>query len=86
MEKNYRRCVSCRHIATKEYFWRIVRTYPDRQIELDKGMGRSAYLCPRIDCLLKARQKNRLPRFLKAPVSQEVYQILENRLVKVHQS
>jgi uncharacterized protein len=86
MEKNYRRCISCRHVATKEYFWRIVRTSPDRQIKLDRGIGRSAYLCPQLDCLLKARQKNRLPRSLKTAISQEVYQILENRLAKAHQN
>jgi uncharacterized protein len=86
MKKNYRRCISCRHVAAKEYFWRIVRTYPERQIKLDRGMGRSVYLCPQIDCLFKAKQKNRLPRSLKASVSQELYQSLENRLAKTHQN
>jgi uncharacterized protein len=86
MKKDYRRCISCRHLAAKEYFWRIVRIHPERQIELDRGMGRSAYLCPQIDCLLKAKQKNRLSRSLKAAVSQEVYHTLENRLVKANQN
>lgn len=82
MKKNYRRCISCRHVAPKEYFWRVVRTYPESQIELDQGMGRSAYLCPQIDCLVKAKQKNRLAKSLKISVSEEIYQILQNRLVQ----
>ncbi|VEP13492.1 Nucleic acid-binding protein [Hyella patelloides LEGE 07179] len=81
MKKNYRRCVSCRHVASKEYFWRIVRTYPDRKIQLDRGMGRSAYLCPQIDCLVKAKQKKRLQKTLKTAVSEQIYQVLENRLI-----
>ena len=80
MKVNYRRCISCRQIAPKEHFWRIVRTHPDGQIKLDCGMGRSAYLCPRIDCLSHAKQKNRLQKSLRIGVSEQIYQTLEHRL------
>ena len=80
MKKNYRRCVSCRHVAPKTYFWRIVRNYANHEIQLDGGIGRSAYLCPRIDCLVKAKQKNRLQKALKVAVSAQIYHILEDRL------
>ena len=43
-------------------------------------MGRSAYLCPRAECLEAAQKKNRLSRVLKAPVPAEVFEALENRL------
>jgi uncharacterized protein len=43
-------------------------------------MGRSVYLCPTDNCLKAARQKNRLGRSLKAPVPDEIYQILQSRL------
>jgi predicted RNA-binding protein YlxR (DUF448 family) len=48
-------------------------------------MGRSAYLCPQASCLRAARQKNRLGRSLKAPVPEQIYQILEERLTKIAQ-
>jgi uncharacterized protein len=80
---NYRRCVSCRKIASKQSFWRIVRVYPSQQVQLDKGMGRSAYLCPQASCLRAAHQKNRLGRALKASVPEQIYQDLWKRLAEV---
>ncbi|HAT12760.1 MAG TPA: DUF448 domain-containing protein [Microcoleaceae bacterium UBA11344] len=80
MKPNYRCCASCRKIALKEAFWRVVRVYPSHQVQLDIGMGRSAYLCPQAECLKAAQKKNRLGRSLKAPVSDEQYQTLWQRL------
>lgn len=80
MEKNYRRCISCRRIAPKEEFWRIVRVHPSRSVQLDEGMGRSAYLCPCVSCLKVAQHKNRLGRALKTRIPSEVYQKLWERL------
>ncbi|MGF1521303.1 MAG: YlxR family protein [Leptolyngbyaceae cyanobacterium] len=82
MKPNYRRCVSCRQIAPKEAFWRIVRVYPTRTVQLDQGMGRSAYLCPKADCLRAAQKKNRLGRSLRAVVPEDVYNLLWQRLTK----
>ena len=80
MKPNYRRCVSCRRIFPKEQLWRVVKAYPDQQILLDSGMGRSAYLCPNESCLQKARQKKQLQRSLKTPIPQQIYQCLQARL------
>ncbi|EAZ92148.1 YlxR family protein [Crocosphaera chwakensis] len=80
IKPNYRRCISCRRVAPKEAFWRIVRVYPSRQVQLDQGMGRSAYLCPNKSCLTLASQKNRLGRGLKASVPDSIYQTLWERL------
>ncbi|MDP8965164.1 MAG: YlxR family protein [Cyanobacteriota bacterium] len=80
MEPNYRRCLICRKVAPKAAFWRVVRVYPSRQVQLDKGMGRSAYLCPQASCLTAAQKKNRLGRSLQAAVSEEVYETLWQRL------
>lgn len=79
MEPNYRRCISCRTIAPKQRFWRIVRVYPTGKVQLDQGAGRSAYLCPRTECL-KVAQKKRLERSLRAPVPAQIYQLLWQRL------
>jgi uncharacterized protein len=78
--KDERRCVSCRKVAPKSAFWRIVRCYPDQQVRLDQGMGRSVYLCPTRDCLKAAQKKDRLSRSLKAKVDATVYHRLEERL------
>ncbi|HEY9737884.1 MAG TPA: YlxR family protein [Trichocoleus sp.] len=80
MQPNYRRCISCRRVAPKEEFFRVVRVFPSRAVRLDQGMGRSAYLCPRPECLQAAQKKNRLGRALKAAVSDEVYAALWQRL------
>lgn len=80
MQPNHRRCISCRHVAPKSEFWRIVRVYPDHQIQLDQGMGRSAYLCPQEDCIKAAQKKNRLAKVLRAKVPDSLYQSLWDRL------
>ena len=80
MKKNYRRCVSCRQLAAKESFWRIVRLASNRQIQLDRGMGRSAYLCPNLECLMQAKSKNRLSSSLRTKVPDCIYQSLQERL------
>ena len=43
-----------------------MRTYPGSTIELNQGMGRSAYICRQAECLRLAQKKNRLARSLKA--------------------
>ena len=80
MKPNIRRCISCSKIASKKEFWRIVRVYPSREVKLDQGMGRSAYLCPDSNCLKIAQKKNRLGRSLKTKVKPEIYQKLWSRL------
>ncbi len=80
-QKNYRRCVSCGLYAPKEHFWRVVRNYPDHHITLDTGMGRSAYICPRQECLEIAQKKKRLAKALKVPIPPEIFQQLWQRLL-----
>ena len=82
MKSNYRRCISCRKIAPKQSFWRVIRIYSSGQIELDRGMGRSAYICPQKNCLQKASHKNRLGRSLKAKIPEHIYRELQLRLAK----
>jgi uncharacterized protein len=79
--KNQRRCVVCRRLANKSEFWRIVRTFPDRTVALEIGMGRSAYLCKTEVCLKSAEKKDRLSRSLRAPVPSMLYQKLHQSLI-----
>jgi uncharacterized protein len=80
MLKNHRRCVSCRRVADRTEFWRVVAVHPTHNVQMDVGMGRSAYLCIQSECLTAAQKKNRLGRALKAPVTAEIYQQLWSRL------
>jgi predicted RNA-binding protein YlxR (DUF448 family) len=82
MKPNYRRCNSCRKVGLKQEFWRIVRIFPSGQVQLDQGMGRSAYICPNQSCLTVAQKKNRLGRSLHATVPEALYQELWQRLAK----
>ncbi|MEM0981201.1 MAG: YlxR family protein [Cyanobacteria bacterium P01_H01_bin.58] len=82
MKPNYRRCISCRTIAPRENFWRVVKVSPQQMIQLDQGMGRSAYLCPTADCLQIAQKKKRLGRSLRAAVPEAIYDRLWQRLAE----
>lgn len=82
MKPNYRRCISCRKVGLKDEFWRIVRLFPSGQVQLDEGMGRSAYICPNQNCLSTGQKKNRLGRALHASVPETLYQSLWQRLSK----
>ena len=84
MPPNYRRCISCRAIAPKADLWRIVRVHPDRTVQLDIGMGRSAYVCPTAVCLKAAQKKNRLGRALRVAVPETIYHQLWARLQSAH--
>lgn len=81
-QKNHRLCVSCRQVVHRDQLWRIVRTFPEHHIQLDTGIGRSAYLCPQAECLQAAQKKNRLGRVLKVPVPGAIFQVLENRIAE----
>lgn len=78
--KNWRRCISCRHFAPKQNFWRIVRVYPSHQIQLDQGMGRSAYVCPTAECLALAKKKKSLARSLKTNIPDNIHEQLWQKL------
>jgi hypothetical protein len=83
-QKLERRCVSCQSVAPRDRFWRVVRVpHAEPQqfhVQLDVGMGRSAYICQSLDCLQIAQKKNRLGRSLKMPIPKEILEILKSRL------
>ncbi|WP_315862757.1 YlxR family protein [Trichothermofontia sichuanensis] len=80
MAPNDRRCVSCRRVAPKSAFLRIVRLHPTHTVQLDQGMGRSAYLCPTAACLEAAQKRDRLSRMLKVKVPASIYEALWQRV------
>lgn len=52
----------------------------NREISIDHGMGRSAYICQTEKCLLAAEKKDRLSRALKTTVPKDLYQTLKKML------
>lgn len=75
-----RRCVACRQLLDRSQLWRVIRL-ADGGLGLDRGMGRSAYLCPNPACLEEARRRRRLQRALRCPVDDTLLDQLEQRLL-----
>lgn len=58
---------------------------PQETVEIDptgKRSGRGAYICPQKECLQKAARGKRLEKALERPVSQEILDMLAQRLVQ----
>ena len=74
-----RRCVSCRQLLDRRQLWRVIRQAVGG-IQLDQGMGRSAYLCPTAECLEEAIRRKRLQRALRCQVADSIVRDLQGRL------
>ena len=74
-----RRCVACRELLDRQQLWRVSRD-PQDGVLLDRGMGRSAYLCPTEACLDEARRRKRLNKALRCQVPDTVITTLQERL------
>jgi len=74
-----RMCVGCHEMKPKRELQRIVRS-PEGEVSIDpvgKKPGRGAYVCRNAECLKKARKTKALERKFEAPVSNEVFEALE---------
>jgi predicted RNA-binding protein YlxR (DUF448 family) len=74
-----RRCVACRKLLDRQQLWRVIRDHREGVL-LDRGMGRSAYLCPTEACLDEARRRKRLNKALRCQVPDSVIATLQERL------
>ncbi len=74
-----RRCVTCRQLLDRQQLWRVIRL-ADGGLALDKGMGRSAYLCPSQSCLEEAKRRKKLQKALRCQVADSIIAALEQRL------
>lgn len=77
-----RRCTGCGEHFAKNELIRVLRT-PEGEIIIDftgKKSGRGAYICKRLGCFKKARQKKRLEASLEVKIPEEVYIRLEEEL------
>ena len=77
-----RMCVGCREMKPKAQLVRVVKPQ-EGEAHIDrtgKAQGRGAYLCPRIECLQKARRSHALERALSAQIGEDVFAQLEEQL------
>ena len=74
-----RRCVSCRKLLDRQQLFRIIRDHKDGVV-LDKGMGRSAYVCRSEDCLEDSWRRKQLQKALRCQVPEIVIEMLQKRL------
>lgn len=77
-----RHCLGCNEGKPKRELVRVVRS-PQGEISLDsrgKMPGRGAYICPKVECLTKARKARRLERALDREIPPEIYAQLEEQI------
>ena len=77
-----RMCSGCGQHLPKKELVRVVRS-AEGELSVDltgRKPGRGAYLCPKVDCLKKARKARRLERSLDCQIPDEVYQKLEEEI------
>ncbi|MCI9508777.1 MAG: YlxR family protein [Angelakisella sp.] len=77
-----RMCSGCGQHLPKKELVRVVRS-AEGELSVDltgRKPGRGAYLCPKADCLRKARKARRLERSLDCQIPDEVYQRLEEEI------
>jgi len=77
-----RQCMGCRERYAKRELIRVVRC-TDGNVQLDfsgKLNGRGAYICPKGECLKKARKSKALDRSLEVAIPEEVYDRLEKEM------
>ena len=79
-----RLCVGCQERHPKKELIRIVRS-PEGKFSVDltgKKSGRGAYICPKAECLEKARKGHRLERSFECAIDAAVYDALADELQK----
>ncbi|MCD8107723.1 MAG: YlxR family protein [Oscillospiraceae bacterium] len=84
-KKPIRTCLGCGEPREKKSLVRIVRT-PEGEILVDptgKKSGRGAYICPKRECLEKAKKAKRLERSLECEIPPEIYERLSKDISEV---
>lgn len=77
-----RMCTGCGEMKPKAVLVRVVKN-KEGEISLDstgKKPGRGAYVCPRMECLRKARKARRLERAFSCKIDDAVYDALEQAM------
>ena len=83
-----RQCGGCGEHLPKKQLIRVVRT-PEGAVTVDfvgKVSGRGVYICPKSSCFKKARKSKRFERELGCPISEELYDTIENAIREKEQA
>lgn len=77
-----RQCVGCGEMKSKKEMVRVIKT-PEEEILIDatgRKNGRGAYLCPSMECLVKAEKNHGLERSFKMAIPKDVYESLKKEM------
>ena len=74
-----RMCISCRKTYDRKDLLKITKDYK-QGIMLQKGMGRSAYICKSKKCYSDSKIKKKLQKALKTFLEQEFIDIFEKEI------
>lgn len=80
-----RMCTGCGEMFDKRTLVRVVKS-PEGEVSLDltgKKSGRGAYVCKNTECLKKARKKRAFERAFSMPISDDVYDLMEEEMKNV---
>ena len=74
-----RLCIACRKTYDRKDLLKITKDYK-QGIMLQKGMGRSAYICKSKKCYLDSKIKKKLQKALKTSLEPEFFDIFEKEI------
>lgn len=77
-----RQCIGCGEMKDKKTMIRVLKD-AEGQISIDatgRKNGRGAYICPSMECFIKAVKNKGLERSLKMAIPKEVYDTLEKEM------
>ena len=75
----FRICISCRKTYDRKYLIKITKDHK-QGVMLQKGMGRSAYICKSKKCYSDAKIKKKLQKALKTYLEPEFIDIFEKEI------
>lgn len=78
-----RMCVGCREMWPKKELLRVVRNN-EGAIRIDltgKASGRGAYICPKTDCLQRAKKSRALERAFEQKIEPAIYERIEAEFI-----
>ena len=79
MKKNriiMRRCVSCRVVQDRLNLLKLTNDF-ESGLMINKGIGRSAYVCKTKKCSKDSKFKKNLQKALKTTIHQKFYEIID---------
>lgn len=80
-KETLRKCIGCFELKNRKEMIKITKEHETKNIFVNpnsKIFGRSVYLCYNKSCVQKALKKNKLAKFLKANLTQELIDELQS--------